>query len=132
MPGFRADQNGARSFGLRRGRVFTAAMAALLLTSCANATTLRLIRPSEIHTSVKEGDSVRVVTKDAQVLEFEIVTVTPDAIVGRDQRVEIGNIATIEKREVSVGKAIGAMVLGGLFAVKGILAVVGLFLLAGA
>ena len=52
--------------------------------------------------------------------EFEIVSITPDAIVGKDQRVEIKDIATIEKREFSPGRTIGAGVLG-YFAVLGVL-----------
>jgi len=69
--------------------------------------TMRLIRPSEMQASLKEGDAVKVVTKDGRVLEFEIVTITPDAIVGKDQRVEIKDIATIEKREASLGRTFG-------------------------
>lgn len=85
-------------------------IAALMLMSC---TSVKTVRPADIPSSLKEGDTVKVVTNDGTEREFKIVTVTPEAIVGEDQRIEFADIMRVEKREIDAGKtaALGAGVL---------------------
>ncbi len=91
-------------------------VAALVSVSC---TSLRLVRPSDIEGSLKQGDTVKIVTKDGRTPEFEIVSITPDTILGKDQRVDIADITRMEKREIDTGKTAGlvAGIVAGVLAI---------------
>lgn len=65
-----------------------------------------------------------VVTKDGRQTEFEIVAVTAEAIIGKDQRIELADIMELQKREVSPGKTAGLVA-----AILGAVAVVALVVL---
>ena len=106
--------------------------AALMSVSC---TSIRLVRPSDIEGSLKQGDTVKILTKDGRDLELKIVTIAPEAIVGtpissvgtaeaaeaKERRVEFTDIERIEKREINAAKTAGL--------VAGIVAVVAVVLL---
>lgn len=87
-------------------------LAILMLISC---TSLRPVRSDEVHTTLKAGDTVQIVTKDGTQTTFEIVAVTTEAIVGRDHRIAFTDIAELQKREISAGKTAGlvAAILAG-------------------
>jgi hypothetical protein len=92
-----------------------------MLGSCVS---LRPIRSDEVQTSLKAGDTVSIVTRDGRKAEFEIVAVTPEAIVGKDQRVELADIAELQKREISFGKTAGLVgIIVGFVALMALVAV---------
>lgn len=107
---------------LQQARCISAALlAAWILVSC---TSLRPVRSDEVQRSLKAGDTVSVVTKDGRQAEFEIVAVTAEAIVGKDQWIELADIAELQKREISAGKTAGLV-----GAVLGVVALVALLAL---
>lgn len=93
-----------------------ALIAVSLLVSC---TSLKPVESADIHRSLSAGDSVRVVTKKGQQIEFEVVAVTAEAIVGKEQRIELADIRELQKREISPGKTAGlvAAILGAVVVV---------------
>lgn len=107
--------------GPRTRSISVVLICAVVLVSC---TSMRVVRPDELQTGLKAGDTVKIITKDGRTLELTIVTITPEALVGQDQRVEFADIGRLEKREISTGKTVGL--------VAGIAAVVALVLLVAA
>ena len=79
----------------------------------ASCTSMKPVKLDQVQTGLKQGDVVKVVTKDGRTFELEIVSVTPEAIVGKDQRIEFADIMRVEKRGIDAGKtaALGAGVL---------------------
>ena len=118
--------------GLRTRSISALLICAVMLVSC---TSFRVVKPDDMPGGLKPGDTVKIVTKDGRDVELKIVTITPEALVGtpvssvgtaeasevKDQRVEFGEIAKLEKREISAGKTAGL--------VAGIVAAVALALL---
>jgi len=92
-----------RQFPHRRCTL-AALLAIWMLASC---TSLKPVRSDQVHSSLKAGDTVQIVTKDGTQTTFEIVAVTTDAIVGRDHRIAFTDIAELQKREISAGKTAG-------------------------
>lgn len=78
----------------------------LLVSSC---TSLKVVRISDKITSdIHEGDRVTIVTKDGRDVEFKVVSVTSEGVTGDTQQViYFSDIATLEKRELSVAKTAG-------------------------
>ncbi|HEY7363023.1 MAG TPA: hypothetical protein VIE37_02865 [Methylomirabilota bacterium] len=106
-----------------------ALLVGLLLGSC---TSLTPVRSDEVHTSLKAGDTVQIVTRDGKTTTFEIVAVTMEAIVGQDHRIAFVDIAELQKREVDAGKTVGmvAAILGVIALIA--LPIIGFAALAGA
>jgi len=73
----------------------------VLLTSCASK--YEVVRPYDkwFQNTLESGDTVRIVTKDGRDLEFPIVFITSEAIVGEEQQVLFTEIAEVKKMEVS-------------------------------
>jgi hypothetical protein len=90
------------------------------------------VRSDEVHTSLKAGDTVQIVTRDGKTTTFEIVAVTMEAIVGQDHRIAFVDIAELQKREVDAGKTVGmvAAILGVIALIA--LPIIGFAALAGA
>ncbi len=78
----------------------------LLVSSC---TSLKVVQISDKITSdIHEGDRVTIVTKDGRDVEFKVVSVTSEGVTGDTQQViYFSDIATLEKRELSVAKTAG-------------------------
>ncbi len=89
---------------LMRGRVLPVLLAALLSASC---TTFAPVKRGDLPSGLKAGDTVRVLTRDGREQQFEIIRVEPDAIVGARERVELADVALLEKREIHVAKTVG-------------------------
>jgi hypothetical protein len=82
----------------------------LLLASCTSYKVVQIPenRESEIH----EGDTVKIVTKDGRDLQFKVVSVTSEGVIGENQQViRFSDVAKLEKREVSAIKTAGLIVL---------------------
>ncbi|MGH7308729.1 MAG: hypothetical protein ACREK6_08555 [Candidatus Rokuibacteriota bacterium] len=102
---------------------------ALMLVSC---TSLTPVRPDQVHTDLKAGDTVEIVTRDGNTTTFDIVAVIPEAIVGKDRRIALADIAELQKRKVDAGKTVGLIaIIAGFVAMIG-LAVLGFAALGGA
>ncbi len=85
----------------QKARWLSTVLAALVLASC---TSLRVVRLDDVGVSLKAGDWVKITTKDGQVRELRVESVTESAIVGKDERVEFTDIAQLEKREADTAK----------------------------
>lgn len=57
--------------------------------------------------TVRPGDTVHVITRDGQKLEFQVEQVSIERIDGKDQGVDVKEIAKIERRELSGWKTAG-------------------------
>ena len=73
------------------------ALVALILASCASYH-YEVITPPDNRFQIEPGDTVRIVTKDGQDLEFKILTISSEAMAGEGRRVLFSEIATLEKR----------------------------------
>ena len=83
----------------------------LLLASCTPYTVVQI--PDNIESEIHEGDTVKIVTKDGRDLEFKVVSVTLEGVIGENQQViRFSDVAKLEKREVSAIKTAGLIVLG--------------------
>lgn len=90
------------------------AIAFLFSISCANYTVIKAQQPS-LQDNLKEGDIVRVFTKDGRDLQLRILDITDEAIIGDDQRllarnkktIAIDEISSLEKKQLSAGKTAG-------------------------
>ena len=83
----------------------------LLLTSCTSYTVVQI--PDNIESEIHEGDIVKIVTKDGRDLEFKVVSVTSEGVIGENQQViRFSDVAKLEKQEVSATKTAGLIVVG--------------------
>jgi hypothetical protein len=94
-----------RADGRSIGRLWTLLLAALACVSC---TRLEAVPLPQYNADDLVGHQVRVTTTDGRVLEFEVATVTDDAISGEGERVEFGEIEKLERRAVSGWKTAAA------------------------
>ncbi len=86
-------------------------ISALMMVSC---TSFKVVKPDDIQAGLKAGDTVKIITKDGRTLELTIVTITPEALVGDDQRVEFADIRRLEKREISAATTAGVGLAGAI------------------
>lgn len=100
-----------------RGGLFQAiaavVAAALVVASCTTTRPIDPGAPARIVEEVQPGDRVKITTRDGRELEFEVVTVEPDALVGAEQRVARGEIANLEVTQTSVAKT--SALVGGIY-----------------
>jgi glucose dehydrogenase len=83
----------------------------LLLASCTSYTVVQI--PDNIESEIHEGDTVKIVTKDGRDLEFKVVSVTSEGVIGENQQViRFSDVAKLEKQEVSATKTAGLIVVG--------------------
>ena len=91
-----------------RGQTLTSAVLimCLLVSSC---TSLRVVQISDNITSdIHEGDRVKIVTKDGRDVEFKVISVTSEGVIGDNQQViRFSDVAKLEKEELSVLKTAG-------------------------
>jgi uncharacterized ferredoxin-like protein len=68
--------------------------------------------PENIESDIHEGDTVKIVTKNGRDLQFTVVSVTSEGVIGENQQViRFSDVAKLEKREVSAIKTAGLIVL---------------------
>jgi hypothetical protein len=102
-----------------RGPLFRAVagiVLAVFLVGCTTTRTVDMQRRSQLAAEVEPGDRVMVTTHDGRELEFEVVRVEPDALVGAAERVERDEIARLEVTRPDKLRTAGA-VGGGTLAV---------------
>jgi hypothetical protein len=87
-------------------------------------------KPTEVAVSELEiGDTVEIVTADAEKLRFTIEVIDDDALIGNDVRVLKSDIRLVSVKRIDPGKTTGAG-LSAVFIVVGVLMLVGFAALA--
>jgi hypothetical protein len=115
----------------RRPRASISVFAAAALVACTSLRTVPL-EPGRAPQGIEAGDEVVVTTVRGEKLEFEIVRVDIDALVGEHDRVAFADIATLEVEEIEREKTGGVLFAGGVAAlILGLLAVGALLVAAG-
>lgn len=77
-------------------RAVAAVVLAALVLGCTTTRTVDVRGLSQLAAEVQAGDRVMITTHDGRELEFEVVRVEPDALVGAAERVERNEIARLE------------------------------------
>jgi len=62
--------------------------------------------PVNIQSILKQGDTVKIVTKDNREIEFVVVEVSDEAIIGENETVLFTDISKLEEMSVSAGENI--------------------------
>ena len=102
----------------------------LVATIVAGYTSLKPIELSQdqLHMEIRNnhvvevGENIKAVTVDGKRHEFKVVEVTATSLVGETESIEIDDIVALETRQFSGGKT--ALLVGGMYAVYGLLAAV--------
>jgi len=76
---------------------------AMISTSCASYVKVHP-EPVNIQSVVEPGDTVKMVTKDNREIEFVVVEVSDEAIIGENETVYFRDISKLEEMSVSAGK----------------------------
>lgn len=83
---------------------------ALAMLACVSCARFESVPLPAIDTEGLLGRQIRVTTTDGRTLEFELIAVEDDALVGRWERVRFDEIARVERRDVSAWWTAGAVV----------------------
>jgi len=78
-------------------------MLAMIATSCASYVKVHS-EPINIQSVVKKGDTVKIVTEDNKEIEFVVVEVSDEAIIGENEKVLFTDISNLEEMSVSAGE----------------------------
>lgn len=89
-------------------RIFGVVVLLVLLCGCRTMQPVEYGNWASLAGQVEAGDRVEVVTTDGRALDFVVVEVTDDALVGQDVRVPRGEIAQLRVEAVSKGRTFGA------------------------
>jgi hypothetical protein len=73
----------------------------VLLTGCMTMRPVELSPGEGLTGKVAPNDIVRVWTRDGRTLDLHVTAVEPDALVGKEQRVPIKDIARLERQRVN-------------------------------
>jgi len=76
---------------------------AMIATSCASYVKVHPERIN-IQSVLKQGDTVKIVTKDNREIEFIVVEVSDEAIIGENETVLFTDISKLEEMSVSAGE----------------------------
>ena len=105
---------------------------AVMLAACTSLRPVPL-EAGRVPEGIGPGDKVTVTTVRGEKLEFEVVRLEADALVGEDTRVAFEDIATLEVEETDPEKTVGAIlassavvVIGALLALGALIAAAGL------
>lgn len=105
---------------------------AVMLAACTSLRPVPL-EAGRAPEGIGPGDKVTVTTVRGEKLEFEVVRLEADALVGEDTRVAFEDIATLEVEETDPEKTVGAIlassavvVIGALLALGALIAAAGL------
>ena len=72
----------------------------MIATSCASYLKVHS-EPINIQSLLKKGDTVRIVAKDKREIEFVVVEVSDEAIIGENEKVLFTDIFILEEMSVS-------------------------------
>ena len=100
---------------LRRGVALLVLFA--MVVGCSSTRMVDLAASPSLAAQVQVGDHVRIVTVDGRILEFEVERVDPEAIEGRELRVQRDEIAELEITRFSAARTAGLVGGAGLTAV---------------
>lgn len=92
-------------------RATAVVLVAALLVACTTSRPIDIGAGTDLAAKVKPADYVEVTTIDGQELAFKVLRIEPDALVGKDLRVERDQIRTLEVTEPSAARTAG--VVGG-------------------
>ena len=96
-----------------RGILQIAALAVVLL-GCASCAHLEAVPSTAPSAQQLIGQDIRVTTTDGQILEFRLLDVTEDALVGEFQQVRFDDVALLQRRDSNVLKSACLPVVGGM------------------
>jgi len=88
---------------ISRGLAVFLLILAIIATSCASYVKVHP-EPKNIQSVVKKGDTVKIVSKDNKEIEFIVVEVSDEAIIGENEKVLFTDITKLEEMTVSAGK----------------------------
>jgi len=90
---------------ISRGLVVFFLILTIIATSC---TSYEKVRPERINTQtlLRKGDTVRIVTKDKREVEFVVVEVSDEAIIGENEKVLFTDIYLLEEKSGSAGETV--------------------------
>ncbi len=74
-----------------------------LIASCTSNKTIHPY-PANIQSEIQPGDKIKIVTKDNQEVEFEVIEVNDEYIIGENIKVPITDITDIEEETASGGE----------------------------
>ena len=77
----------------------------LISVSCASRTLVNP-EPVNIQSAIKEGDYVKIITKDNKKIDLIVVEVTDEAIVGESETVLFADITKLQEQTVRAGESI--------------------------
>jgi hypothetical protein len=98
---------------LARTRSWIALLTAVALAACTSLRTVP-IEAGRAPAGVAPGDKVVITTVAGEQLEFEVVRLDPDAVIGADARVAYEDIAALQVEEIDASKTGGAIFGGGM------------------
>ena len=107
-----------------RPRAWIALITAVVLSACTSVRTVP-IEPGRAPEGVAPGDKVMATTVDGEKLEFDVVRIDADALVGKDARVPFEDIAALEVEEADTARTIGGSVVAGVAAFLAVLLLLG-------
>ena len=90
---------------ISRGLAVFFLILAIIATSCASYVKVHP-EPKNIQSVVKKGDTVKIVTEDNKEIEFVVVEVSDEAIIGENEKVLFTDISILEEMNVSSGENI--------------------------
>jgi len=82
----------------------------MIATSCASSYVKVHSEPINIQSLLKKGDTVRIVAKDKREIEFVVVEVSDEAIIGENEKVLFTDIFILEEMSVSAGENAGIII----------------------
>ena len=100
--------------------IWCAAVAAVVLLSCASCTELLPVPHQDINAQELVGHEIRVTTIDGQIYGFRLSAVTEDALISEFAQIPLDRIAMVERRGFSFRTTV-RNVLGGALAALGLL-----------
>ena len=89
--------------GATSGILRVAALAVILL-SCVSCAHLEAVPRTEANAQQLIGQEIRVTTIDRQILEFRLLDVTENALIGESEQVRFDDIALLERRGFNIMK----------------------------
>jgi len=94
---------------ISRGLAVFLLILAIIATSCASYVKVHS-EPINIQSLLKKGDTVRIVTKDNREIEFIVIEVSDEAIIGENEKVLFTDIFILEEMSVSAGENAGIVI----------------------
>ena len=92
------------AFGAGARTLQVAALAAILV-SCVSCAHSGAVRPTEAAAQELIGWHIQVTTTDGRILEFQLLDVTEDALIGRSEHVRFDDVASLEWQDTTITRS---------------------------